>query len=124
MPNQLAETKKRKTIAEHASVLAALEHLAKEDATTSTELLRTALRNLIRERATAPNVADQLRTVVSAYAPAPTHFKTPAKAARFKRQQREHDALLSELNLASPEELQNKNSVHNRASKPKLASSL
>ena len=123
MPNQLADTKKRKTIAEHASVLAALEHLAKEEKTTSTELLRTALRNLIHERATTPKVADQLRTVVSAYAPKAAHFKTPAKAARFKRQQREYDTLLTELNLTSPEELQNKNSVHNRAKKPKLASS-
>ena len=123
MPNQLADTKKRKTIAEHASVLAALEHLAKEDGTTSTELLRTAMRNLIRERASNPEVANQLRSVASAYAPTATHLKTPAKAARFKRQQREYDALLAELNLVSPEELQQKNSVHNRAKKPKLVSS-
>jgi len=122
MPNQLSATKKRKTVAEHVGVLAALEVIAAAEGTSSTELLRSAARAMIRERARDPELAGQLRAAVQASMPkAPAaRLKTPAKLARFKQRQREHDALLLELELASAEALQAKNSVHVGARKPRL----
>jgi hypothetical protein len=41
----------------------------------------------------------------------PAHFKTAAQVARFKRAQREFDQVLLDLGLASPQAIQQRNSV-------------
>jgi hypothetical protein len=41
----------------------------------------------------------------------PTEFRSAAKVSKFKRKQRAFDQLLEELNLANPEELQQRNSL-------------
>lgn len=117
MPNQLSTAKQRLSLAEHKAVLAALNEIAEQEQTTASDLVRLAIRRLVAKRATDPAVAEPLRRAVIAAAPGmPPHFRTPAQVARFKRQQREFDHLLQELNLADPGDVQARNSVvRNRA---------
>ncbi|HKK19145.1 MAG TPA: hypothetical protein VJ952_10745 [Opitutales bacterium] len=116
MPNQLAQSKKRMTVAEEAAVLAALEVIAQADNLTVTDLLRRGARRLIAERAaTNPDLRQAIRGVLEEHAPVmPTEFRSAAKVSKFKRNQREFDQLLKELNLADPEELQLRNSLVQR----------
>lgn len=112
MPNQLAKTKRRQSLAEHAAVLAALTTIAERENTTVMDLLRSAARQLVRERAAVPAHAAALRAVVWQMAPQmPPRFKTPAQLARFKRAQREFDQVLLDLRLAAPAEVQTRNSI-------------
>ncbi len=41
----------------------------------------------------------------------PTQFKTAAQVARFKRAQREFDQVVLDLQLASPDTIQERNSI-------------
>jgi hypothetical protein len=41
----------------------------------------------------------------------PKHFKTAAQVSRFKRSQREFDQVLLDLGLATPEAIQQRNSL-------------
>lgn len=112
MPNQLDQSKRRQSLAEHTAVLAALEHIAKREHTSVMALLRGAAREVVRQRTNDPAVADSLRSVVWRAAPvAPTEFKTAAQLARFKRAQREFDRVVLELNLSAPAEVQSRNSI-------------
>ena len=112
MPNQLSKSKRRQSLAEHEAVLAALAEIARREDTTVMALLRQATRELVRNRAAEPIQADRLRQAVWAKAPRmPTHFKTAAQVARFKRAQREFDQVLLDLALASPQAIQQRNSV-------------
>ena len=112
MPNQLAKSKRRQSLAEHEAVLAALAEIARCENTTVMAVLRQATRELIRRRATVPAQAETLRSIVSRMAPQmPARFQTAAKAARFKRTQREFDRVLLELGLASPLAIQERNSL-------------
>lgn len=112
MPNQLAQSKKRMTVAEEASVLAALEVIAQADNLTVTDLLRQGARRLIAERAANPDLRQEIRRAMSRHNPvAPKQFRSPAKVSKFKRSQREFDQLLKELNLFEAEELQRRNSL-------------
>lgn len=124
MPNQLSTSKRRITLAEQNAVLAALNEIADLDQTTASDLLRFAVRKLIAERATDSVTAAKLQRSVLVHAPSmPTHFRTPAQVARFKRQQREFDQLLQEMNLAQPEEIQARNSVVRSPARPIMANS-
>ena len=112
MPNQLAKTKRRQSLAEHAAVLAALATIARREDTTVMELLRAGARQIVRQRAVMPAHAEALRTTVWQMAPQlPTHFKTAAQLARFKRAQREFDHVLLDLQIAAPAEVQARNSI-------------
>lgn len=112
MPNQLAQSKKRISVAEQKSVLAALELIAEVENLTVTELLRQAARSVIAERALNPRHKAAMRKVVADYAPImPKTFRSPSKVAKFKREQREYDQLLQELNLSDAEDLQRRNSL-------------
>lgn len=112
MPNQLDQSKRRQSLAEHAAVLAALEHIAQRENTSVMALLREAAREVVRKRTSDPAVMNSLRTVVRRAAPiVPKGFKTPAQLARFKRAQREFDRVVLELNLAAPAEVQARNSI-------------
>lgn len=112
MPNQLSKSKRRQSLAEHEAVLAALAEIARQEDTTVMALLRQATRELVRQKATEPTRADQLRRAVWDKAPRmPAHFKTAAQVARFKRSQREFDQVLLDLALASPQAIQQRNSV-------------
>jgi hypothetical protein len=109
MPNQLSQSKKRMTVAEETAVLAALEVIAQADKLTVTELLRQGARRLIAERAA---LRKAIRRVLEEHAPVmPTEFRSPAKVSKYKRNQREFDQLLEDLNLVDVEELQRKNSL-------------
>src|SRR3954466_15824865 len=103
MPNQLAKTKPRQSPAEHAAVLAALAAIAQREDTTVMDLLRSATRRFVRERAAEPAHAAALRSVVWQMAPqVPPRFKTAAQLARFKRAQRAFDQVLLDLQIAAP----------------------
>lgn len=113
MPNQLSQSKRRQSLAEHEAVLAALAEIARRENTTVMALLRQATRAWVRQRVTAdPRQADRLRRAAWAKAPRmPAQFNTAAQVARFKRSQREFDQVLLDLALATPQALQQRNSV-------------
>ena len=112
MPNQLAKSKRRQSLAEHEAVLAALAVIARREDTTVMALLREAARALVRDRAARPAQADALRALVWRMAPRmPARFKTPAQLARFKRAQREFDQVALDLQLATPAAIQSRNSL-------------
>lgn len=112
MPNQLSKSKRRRSLADHEAVLAALAGIAKRERTTVMALLREAARELVRKRTASPAQAGALRSLVWRMAPRmPARFKTAAQLARFKRAQREFDKVLLDLRLAAPEEVQARNSL-------------
>ena len=112
MPNQLSKSKRRQSLAEHEAVLAALAEIARHEDTTVMALLRQATRELVKKRATEPIQAERLRQLVWQKAPRmPAYFKTAAQVERFKRAQREFDQVLLDLALASPQAIQQRNSI-------------
>ena len=112
MPNQLAQSKRRQSLAEHAAVLAALADIANREDTTVMALLREATREIVRRRAANPAHAQAVRSVVWHMAPRMPHrFRTAAQLSRFKRAQRDFDQVLLDLQLAAPAEVQARNSV-------------
>lgn len=112
MPNQLAKSKRRQSLAEHEAVLAALSVIAREEDTTVMALLRQAARETVKKRASSPRLAETLRRAVWRKAPQmPARFNTAAQLARFKRQQREFDQALLDMALASSQTIQQRNSV-------------
>lgn len=112
MPNQIANTKKRKSMTEHKAVLAVLEMIARNEGTTSMALMREAVRESIRKRVKCSFRGNCLRPLVMKFAPKlPDRFATAAEMSRFKRSQRELDRLLLDLNLTSPESIESRNSV-------------
>jgi hypothetical protein len=112
MPNQLARSKRRQSLAEHEAVLAALAQIALQEKTTTMALLREAARNVVRQRTAIPEQASLLRDLVWSMAPRmPTRFKTAAQVARFKRTQREFDQVILDLQLATPLAVQERNSL-------------
>jgi hypothetical protein len=112
MPNQLAKSKRRRSLAEHEAVLAALAEIARREHTTVMALLREAARDLVRRRAAAPGQAEALRALVWRLTPRmPARFNTPAQVARFKRAQREFDQVILDLAFASSLEVQDRNSL-------------
>lgn len=116
MPNQLAQSKRRASLAEHEAVLAALAAIARRERTTVMDLLREGARQVVRSRSADPAKATAVRKSIWACAPQmPARFKSAAHVSRFKRAQREFDALVQELNLAAPTVVQQRNSlVHSR----------
>jgi len=112
MPNQLAKSKRRQSLAEHEAVLAALAEIARREGTTVMALLREAARDLVKRRASVPGQTEALRALVWRMAPRmPARFRTPAQVARFKRAQREFDQVVLDLQLATPVAIQNRNSL-------------
>lgn len=112
MPNQLAKSKRRHSLAEHKSVLAALEAIAAAEQTTVAALLRRAARELIREHLARHRQAAILEPMIWQFAPKmPAKLKTAAQLARFKREQREFDQVVLDLKLATPAAIQKRNSV-------------
>jgi hypothetical protein len=112
MPNQLSKTKRRQSLAEHQAVLAALTEIARCEDTTVMALLRQATRELVKNRATEPILAERLRRLVWQKAPRmPARFTTAAQVARFKRAQREFDQVLLDLALDSHQAIQQRNSI-------------
>ncbi len=112
MPNQLSQTKRRQSLAEHTAVLAALADIARREKTTVMALLREAAREVVRKRVALPAQSAAMRTVVWRMAPRmPARFKTPAQLSRFKRAQREFDRVVLDLNLEPPAVIQNRNSL-------------
>jgi hypothetical protein len=110
MPNQLSKSKRRQSLAEHEAVLTALAEIARREDTTVMALLRRAARQLVRDKASVPDL--QLRELVLTKAPKmPARFKTPTQVARFKRAQREFDQVLLDLALVSPQAIQQRNSI-------------
>jgi hypothetical protein len=112
MPHQLAPSKRRQSLAEHVAVLAALSAIARWERTTVMALLREAARGAVRKRVALPAHAAELRAMIALMAPrVPHRFKTAAQLARFKRAQREFDRVVLDLQLATPQEVQARNSV-------------
>ena len=112
MPNQLSKSKRRQSLAEHEAVLAAIAEIARLEDTTVMALLREATRELVKKRASEPIHTERLRRTIWQKAPQmPAHFKTAAQVARFKRAQREFDQVLLDLALASPQAIQQRNSI-------------
>lgn len=112
MPNQLASSKRRQSLAESTVVLDALAAIARAEKTTVSDLVRHAMRETVRQRSSNPELAPRLQRLAESLAPRPpASFRSAAQVARFKRAQREHDRLLLELGLAQPAEVQAKNSL-------------
>jgi hypothetical protein len=112
MPNQLSKSKRRQSLAEHEAVLAALAEIARREETTVMALLRQATRALVKTKATELVAGERLRHAVWAKAPRmPAHFKSAAQVSRFKCAQREFDQVLLDLDIASPQSIQERNSV-------------
>jgi hypothetical protein len=112
MPNQLAQSKGRASLAEHQAVLAALATIARRERTTVMDLLREGARQVVRSRSADPAKATAVRKSVWACAPQmPARFKSAAHVARFQRAQREFDTLVQELDLAAPATVQKRNSL-------------
>jgi hypothetical protein len=112
MPNQLAQSKRRQSLAEHGAVLAALAEIARREETTVMALLREAARDAVRKRTAVPEQAAELRLLVWRSAPRmPARFQTAAQLARFKRDQREFDQVILDLQLATPTAIQDRNSL-------------
>jgi hypothetical protein len=112
MPNQLAQSKRRQSLAEHGAVLAALAEIARREETTVMALLREAARDVVKKRTAMPEQAEALRSLVWQQAPLmPARFKTAAQLARFKRAQREFDQVILDLQLATPTAIQDRNSL-------------
>lgn len=112
MPNQLSKSKKRQSLAEHEAVLVALTDIARHERTTVMALLRQAARELVKKRVKEPVQTERLRQLIFKKAPAmPVHFKTAAQVSRFKRSQREFDQVLLDLELATPQVIQQRNSL-------------
>ena len=113
MPNQLAQSKRRQSLAEHKAVLDALAAVAEAEHTTVAALLRRATRELVRSKLAKPS--DRMAKVpaaVWACAPRmPSRFRTAAQLARFKREQREFDQVVLDLHLTTPEAVQQRNSI-------------
>ena len=112
MPNQLSRTKRRQSIAEHRAVLATIETISSRENRTVVDVLREAIRELIKRRAEDPSLAELLRSEVWNLAPRiPAKIRTPAQLSRFKREQREFDQVILDLNLAAPMEIEARNSI-------------
>jgi hypothetical protein len=112
MPNQLAKSKRRQSLAEHEAVLDALAEIARRKKTTVMALLREAARDIVKDHAAMPQHAAVIRMLVWRSAPRmPTQFKSPAQVARFKRSQREFDQVVLDLQIATPAMIQNRNSL-------------
>lgn len=112
MPNQLAKNKKRKSLAEHEAVLAALSEIARVEGISVMSLMRRAIREIIRKYADDSSLEERLRLTVMSFAPKPRkRFATRAQLSRFKRQQREFDKLLLDLHLDDPEVIETQNSI-------------
>lgn len=122
MPNQLAQCKRRQSLAEHEAVLAALAALSRREDVTVMALLRQAVREFIRNRVAAePTQKEALRNIVWRKAPRlPAKFKTAAQVTRFKRIQREFDQAVLDLGLVSPAAIQEHNSIASSAQSIRL----
>jgi len=85
MPNQLAKSKRRQSLAEHAAVLAALAEIARREDTTVMALLREGARDVVKRR-------QRCRDRQRRYAPSfggwprgcPARFKTPCASVPFQ----------------------------------------
>ncbi|HWA25731.1 MAG TPA: hypothetical protein VG734_08730 [Lacunisphaera sp.] len=115
MPNQLCRSKRRQSLAEHTAVLAALAWIAENESTTVMALMRGAVRDIVRQRVQSSVQLEQLRAVVWQQAPVmPARIKSAAQLARFKRAQRAFDRVIMDLQLATPDEVQARNSITSR----------
>jgi hypothetical protein len=112
MPNQLASSKKRTTLADHAAVLAALAEIARRNRTTVSDLLRAGARKVIREHLVTPATVREVSRIVHEHSPKmPKQFKNARAVSQFKIRQREFDALMVDLQISAPAEIQRRNSV-------------
>jgi hypothetical protein len=112
MPNQLAKSKRRQSIAEHVAVLEAVFAISRNEKTTVVALIREAIREFVRKRAQEPANADMMSSAVWKVAPRASHkMHTRAQVSRFKRDQREFDQVVLELHLATPFEIEARNSI-------------
>ena len=91
---------------------AAIDLIAGKLRGTSRDLTRRAMIDLVRSHATDPRRRENLRAAVLKLAPKlPKCIRSAAQVERFKRKQREFDRLLLDLHLASPAEIQARNSI-------------
>lgn len=112
MPNQLSKTKRRKSLTEHEAVLFILEKLAQQAETTSMNLMRQAVRELIKKRTKNSLNKKELLSSIMKFAPIIEQgISTPSQLSRFKRRQREFDKVLLDLNLLDSESIENQNSI-------------
>lgn len=106
-------------------MLAILEHIADRKDTTSTELMREAVREIIRKHAQDKTASTTLWHVLRAYAPRPPIRASKAKElSRFKKECREFDELAMDLGLSAANEIQSRNSIHHSSKAPVLIGQL
>ena len=112
MPNKLSDTKMRKTLTEHKVVIAVLEKIAEEKNMTLMDLMREGIRNEIRKYAANLLTHQEISDLLKKFEPKINNkLSSPADITKFKREQRDFDSLLMELKLATPDYIEEKNSV-------------
>ncbi len=112
MPNQVAKTKKRKSLTEHKAVFAALTEIVRQEGSSEMGVMRRALRDFIAKNADDPVQRERLRAAVMQCAPQPPEtFNSPGELSSFKRRQRTFDQLLLDLNLETSASVDARNSV-------------
>jgi hypothetical protein len=112
MPNQLSRSKRRQSLAEHKAVLAAVATISRIEKTSTMAVLREAVRAHVKARASDPLHVEQIKSAVWQLAPkVSNNMRTRAQVARFKREQREFDRVILELNLSHPDGIEARNSI-------------
>jgi len=112
MPNQLARSKRRLSVAEHKAVLAAVAVISRRENTPVVALIREAIRELVKRRVKDPTNKELIHSVVWKLAPRiVVSMRTPTQIKRVKREQREFDQVLLDLHFATPSEIQARNSI-------------
>ncbi len=111
MPNQLSDTKVRKSITEYKIVIDILNKIAKEENRTFMDLIRDSIRTKIKEHITHFSNPNELQDIINKWTPvAPKEIKTAADLSKFKKEQRKFDEILLELDLLTPQKVAEKNS--------------
>ena len=112
MPNQLSKTKRRKSLADHEAILFILEELAQQAGTTSMNLMRQAVRELIKARTKNSLNKKELLSSIMKFAPKiEQEISTPSQLSRFKRRQREFDKVLLDLDFVDSASIEDRNSI-------------
>ncbi len=112
MPNQLSNTKVRKSITEHKAVIAILNEIAKNEEVPVMELMKQSIRNLISEYIDNSVDKKKYHSIIEDFSPnIPNAFQSKRELSSFKHNLREFDKLLLDLHLSSTEEIERQNSL-------------
>ena len=111
MPNQLSDTKVRKSITENQAVIAIFNEIAKEKNVSFTDLVRISMRDMIRSNIDLVLKKSVVKEIIKEFKPLLSVVKTSEELSKYKKMQREFDEILLDLNIENKNEIQNCNSI-------------